>query len=146
MFLSRLISKSEFRLQRKWVMCVKSVTWGSLKGRKGVTASSTAQWMLMQGKIYIYIIEAQNWCSVTKISPNSKKYYIIFCHHSIVNALVLKLARLKSKFKPWGNSRSIDFILQRSVWTTQASVTSINKTSKLLFLILLISRNWLPCV
>lgn len=69
-------------------LCVSVSNMGLVEeGGKGVTASSTAQRMLMQEK---YIIEAQNRCSVTKISPNSKKYYIIFCNYSIVNALMLK--------------------------------------------------------
>ena len=67
--------------------CVSVSNMGLVEGEKGGYSKQHCTKNADAGKKYI--IEARNWCSVTKISPNSKKYYIIFCNYSIVNAPVL---------------------------------------------------------
>lgn len=103
------------------VLCVSVSNMGlvELGGGWGVTASSTAQRMLMQEE---YIIEAQNRCSVTKISPNSKKYFLSLfrCERTDVEiALKLKF-KLRWLFCP--------IYLMKS-WKRRAVITFINKTS-----------------
>lgn len=122
LFFYILIRKSEFRLQRKWVMRSVSNMGGVVSrkwaGRVGgvVTANSTAQRMLMPEKIYR--VEAQNRCSVTKISPNSKNILLFSVVLPLLMHRCCSSARLKLNFQLWET---------RPACFTRRSVHSVHK-------------------
>lgn len=72
----------------------------------------------------IYRIEAQNRCSVTKISPNSKKYSLLSMHWCLSFS-----ARLKLKFKLWGTLFFFLSFLFSRPWGTwkKASIHNFHK-------------------